>query len=127
MKKLLTGRMMVLFVMMLMVAFAAACSSNDDQDDTNEEPEEQTDSESPSGDNADGGISGDLEIQYFVGGYGDTWWKEVIADFKETYPDINILSMLVQILMRKCVAVGCPTIHQMSYILMVRDPVKHKW
>ena len=91
MKKLLTGRMMVLFVMMLMVAFAAACSSNDDQDDTNEEPEEQTDSESPSGDNADGGISGDLEIQYFVGGYGDAWWKEVIADFKETYPDVNII------------------------------------
>lgn len=91
MKKLFTGRMMVLFVVMLMVAFVAACSSNDDQDDTNEKPEEQTDSGKPSGDDADGAISGDLEIQYFVGGYGDAWWKKVIADFKEKYPDVNII------------------------------------
>ena len=37
------------------------------------------------------GISGDLEIQYFVGGYGDSWWKEVIADFKKAYPAVNII------------------------------------
>ena len=36
------------------------------------------------------GMSGELEIQYFVGGYGDSWWKEVIADFQEEYPDLTI-------------------------------------
>lgn len=35
-------------------------------------------------------VAGDLEIQYFVGGYGDGWWKEVIGEFKKKYPDVNI-------------------------------------
>jgi N-acetylglucosamine transport system substrate-binding protein len=35
-------------------------------------------------------VAGDLEIQYFVGGYGDSWWKEVIGEFKKKYPDVNI-------------------------------------
>src|SRR5699024_12627504 len=38
----------------------------------------------------DGEISGDMEIQYFVGGYGDEWWKKVISDFEEEYPDVNV-------------------------------------
>ncbi|WP_404405799.1 ABC transporter substrate-binding protein [Jeotgalibacillus malaysiensis] len=37
------------------------------------------------------GMSGELEIQYFVGGYGDSWWKEVIGDFQEEYPDLTIV------------------------------------
>ncbi|MCD9020617.1 hypothetical protein [Cohnella silvisoli] len=36
------------------------------------------------------GLKGDFEIQYFVGGYGDAWWKSVIAQFKEKNPDLNI-------------------------------------
>ncbi|QMV43657.1 ABC transporter substrate-binding protein [Cohnella cholangitidis] len=35
-------------------------------------------------------LTGDFEIQYFVGGYGDKWWKQVIADFKAANPDLNI-------------------------------------
>ncbi|OXM17083.1 ABC transporter substrate-binding protein [Paenibacillus herberti] len=35
-------------------------------------------------------LSGDFTIQYFVGGYGDKWWKQVIADFKTANPDLNI-------------------------------------
>jgi len=35
-------------------------------------------------------IAGDLEIQYCVGGYGDSWQKSMIAKFKEKYPDVNI-------------------------------------
>lgn len=35
-------------------------------------------------------VTGDLEIQYFVGGYGDAWWKEVIGEFKAKYPDVKI-------------------------------------
>jgi N-acetylglucosamine transport system substrate-binding protein len=38
-----------------------------------------------------GEVSGELEIQYFVGGYGDSWWKEVISDFQEEYPDVTII------------------------------------
>lgn len=45
-------------------------------------------SEEPKTDEAK--IAGDLEIQYFVGGYGDGWWKEVIGEFKKKYPDVNI-------------------------------------
>ncbi|WP_425445488.1 ABC transporter substrate-binding protein [Virgibacillus ndiopensis] len=72
---------------MLMLALVAACSSDDDKDKDGEaKGEETTDNGS-----SDGEISGDLEIQYFVGGYGDSWWKEVIGDFKEKYPDVNII------------------------------------
>lgn len=39
----------------------------------------------------DGEISGTLEIQYFVGGYGDAWWKWVIEDFKKAYPNVEIV------------------------------------
>lgn len=39
---------------------------------------------------ADKKLTGDFEIQYFVGGYGDAWWKEMIAEFKKKYPDLNI-------------------------------------
>jgi N-acetylglucosamine transport system substrate-binding protein len=35
-------------------------------------------------------LSGDFEIQYFVGGYGDAWWKEVIGDFQKANPDLKI-------------------------------------
>lgn len=63
-------------IMAFLLAFVVACSDEKD-----------------SGSNVgkDGEIAGDLEIQYFVGGYGDSWWKEVIADFKEAYPDVNII------------------------------------
>jgi N-acetylglucosamine transport system substrate-binding protein len=46
-------------------------------------------SESASTDNAVK-LTGDFEIQYFVGGYGDKWWKKVIADFKAANPDLNV-------------------------------------
>ncbi len=36
-------------------------------------------------------LTGKLEIQYFVGGYGDKWWKKVIADFKAANPKLEIV------------------------------------
>ncbi|MTW86826.1 extracellular solute-binding protein [Virgibacillus dakarensis] len=66
----------------LMLILTAACSSDDEKSSGGEK--------SNDGGSSDGEISGDLEIQYFVGGYGDSWWKEVIGDFKEKYPDVNI-------------------------------------
>jgi N-acetylglucosamine transport system substrate-binding protein len=35
-------------------------------------------------------LTGDFEIQYFVGGFGDKWWKKVIADFQAANPDLKI-------------------------------------
>ncbi|MFD0692944.1 extracellular solute-binding protein [Paenibacillus sp. GCM10027628] len=35
-------------------------------------------------------LTGDFEIQYFVGGYGDAWWKQAIADFQKQNPDLKI-------------------------------------
>lgn len=35
-------------------------------------------------------LTGDFEIQYFVGGYGDAWWKQAIAEFQQLNPDLKI-------------------------------------
>mgnify|MGYP001164623304 CR=1 FL=1 len=39
---------------------------------------------------SDAQLEGDFEIQYFVGGYGDAWWKDVIAQFQELHPNLKI-------------------------------------
>ncbi|GGA66764.1 ABC transporter substrate-binding protein [Ornithinibacillus halotolerans] len=74
----LKKRFWILCLSIGLLLFVAACSDNDNN---NSSPDVGTDGE----------IAGDLEIQYFVGGYGDSWWKEVIADFKEAYPDVNVI------------------------------------
>src|SRR5690625_3219653 len=77
---------------MLMALFIVACSSNEDaSNDSEESTEPETTEETNDEASSDGEISGDLEIQYFVGGYGDSWWKEVIADFQAEHPDLNII------------------------------------
>jgi len=48
-------------------------------------------SASSGGDATAAKLTGDFEIQYFVGGYGDKWWKKVIADFKAANPDLNVI------------------------------------
>lgn len=87
MKKLLDTKAMLLFAAMFMLAFTVACSSDDG------EANDTSDTGSSNGEekSGDGEIAGDLEIQYFVGGYGDSWWKEAIGDFQEQYPDVNII------------------------------------
>lgn len=35
-------------------------------------------------------LTGEFEIQYFVGGYGDAWWLEVIEGFQKANPDLKI-------------------------------------
>ncbi|MGG0720191.1 ABC transporter substrate-binding protein [Robertmurraya massiliosenegalensis] len=78
-------RSWLLLITALLLFALAACSN----DTTSEEPE----ADEPETANEDDttGISGELEIQYFVGGYGDTWWKTVIEDFKDAYPDVEII------------------------------------
>ncbi|MFC2947299.1 ABC transporter substrate-binding protein [Virgibacillus sediminis] len=88
MRDLLRGRLLLLLAAVLLIGLLAACSSDEgasgdgaDNADTGTEGGESS---------GDGEISGELEIQYFVGGYGDSWWKEVIADFQEEYPDVTV-------------------------------------
>lgn len=38
-----------------------------------------------------GEVSGTLEIQYFVGGYGSAWWEWLVDGFKQKYPDVEIV------------------------------------
>lgn len=66
---------------LLFIGILAGCGSNDENNNAEQN--------NTNGD-TDGEISGDMEIQYFVGGYGDEWWKEVISDFEEEYPDVNV-------------------------------------
>ncbi|PAV31071.1 sugar ABC transporter substrate-binding protein [Virgibacillus profundi] len=69
-----------------MLSLMVACSSGNEK---GEDGTEKSDDSTAEG--GEGEISGELEIQYFVGGYGDSWWKEVIADFQEEYPDVSIV------------------------------------
>lgn len=39
-------------------------------------------------------IKGDLELQIFVGGYGDDFWNEAIEGFKKEFPNINIIKRM---------------------------------
>lgn len=85
-----------LLIIALFAAFMVACSSDDadsgtDANEDSGDAEDTASSDDASDDGADGDISGDLEIQYFVGGYGDSWWKEVIADFEAEHPDVNVI------------------------------------
>jgi N-acetylglucosamine transport system substrate-binding protein len=36
------------------------------------------------------GLTGELEIQYFVGGYGDKWWKTIISEFEAANPGLKV-------------------------------------
>ena len=39
----------------------------------------------------DGTVSGTLEIQYFVGGYGSEWWEWIVDAFEDAYPDVEVV------------------------------------
>ncbi len=78
-----------------MLGLMAACSSNSADDEEPSESEDPTtedtnEENTTENEGSSDKISGELEIQYFVGGYGDSWWKEVIGDFQEKYPEVTI-------------------------------------
>lgn len=105
MKKLFKKPVFLLLMVLMIVGVLAACSGdneevngnnanngndNNNQEDNNQENNNNT-NDNAEADSGDGEISGELEIQYFVGGYGDSWWKEVIGDFQEKYPDVTVI------------------------------------
>lgn len=81
----------VVIAVFLLGILAGCASGTQDAGSDAGQSEDSGDSEEPATEEGSGDISGELEIQYFVGGYGDAWWKEVIADFQEEYPDVTIV------------------------------------
>jgi len=89
-KSLNFKKYLYLVLVSLLLIILVACSNDTTSDDSDAE----TDNTNQGATNEDGvnsDISGELEIQYFVGGYGDKWWKEVIGDFKAAYPEVEII------------------------------------
>ncbi|EFM10775.1 extracellular solute-binding protein family 1 [Paenibacillus curdlanolyticus YK9] len=83
---------MSLAVVLATMTLAGCGSDKEKATDTpsTNEPAADTSTNESSGDKK---LTGDFEIQYFVGGYGDKWWKKVIADFQAANPDLNIKEM----------------------------------
>lgn len=77
-----------IFLALILCLAIIGCSSNNGGSD--EPANESTNAGNNAGQAAGGGLKGDFEIQYFVGGYGDAWWKEVIGEFQKANPDLNI-------------------------------------
>lgn len=84
-----------LIAVMALMLLLVACS-NDEESSSNTEGNNGTEQSTTPSDNTategtEDGLSGTLEIQYFVGGYGDGWWKRVIGDFQKQHPDLKIV------------------------------------
>jgi N-acetylglucosamine transport system substrate-binding protein len=73
---------LALFTALLLVI--AACGSNNAGTPT----DEPSQTAAPEGTTT--GLKGDFEIQYFVGGYGDAWWIDVIDQFQKLNPELKI-------------------------------------
>lgn len=95
--KKMGGKWLAGLGIVLCAAAAAGCSSGDAKtpDTAGQAPAAQTEAEGTAAENGaakgDGAVAGTLEIQYFVGGYGDVWWKWAIESFKDKYPEIEIV------------------------------------
>lgn len=75
----------VFVTLLIMILFiVAACGSNNGS----AEAEKPAASDMPSA--AANSLKGEFEIQYFVGGYGDAWWIDVIDQFQKLNPDLKI-------------------------------------
>lgn len=89
-------RALLLFVIVLLAAFSAACGSgngnggNSGNSGNKENGNQAAGTNTPASTTPAEGLTGEFEIQYFVGGYGDAWWKEVIAEFQAANPDLTI-------------------------------------
>lgn len=86
-RKFLAG---ILAMLMVSTAALTGCQGNTQQPETSSSGEAPVSSETTE----EKKISGDLEIQIFVGGYGETFWNEQIESFKEKYPDVNIIKQM---------------------------------
>lgn len=86
-------RIWFLVALMSLMMLLVACSGDDATDDntTTDKEQAETKTETDVSENTEGGLTGTFEIQYFVGGYGDEWWKRVIGDFQKQHPNLEII------------------------------------
>lgn len=80
----------LLLVFVLMISLLAGCGSKNEEVTNNGSDTKDTSTTENTIASESEGLSGDFEIQYFVGGYGDAWWKEVIREFQAANPALNI-------------------------------------
>ncbi|MBH5318914.1 extracellular solute-binding protein [Paenibacillus sp. GSMTC-2017] len=93
MKNVKKKSVFVTLVLLLAVSMLAACSGankNTEKPVATATPasSETTATKEPEGTPA--GLTGEFEVQYFVGGYGDKWWKHVLAEFQKANPELKI-------------------------------------
>lgn len=91
MKQLKNRWLISAMIAVLLLGILAGCGAGNTGADSDGGKTEAGGDSGEAKEEGSGEISGELEIQYFVGGYGDAWWKEIIADFKEKYPDVEIV------------------------------------
>ncbi|GGA13892.1 lipoprotein [Paenibacillus marchantiophytorum] len=72
---------------MVTVGLLTGCGSQDAKKEANASPTAATKPAESAGSKE---LSGELEIQYFVGGYGDAWWKQSIDEFQKLNPKLKI-------------------------------------
>ena len=75
----------------ILIAVLAGCGNNTPTDTQNSNAASPVDNPSSVEPSTEKGLEGKLEIQYFVGGYGDTWWKEVISEFEASHPNLEVI------------------------------------
>lgn len=73
--------LMLMLAALLLAGVLAGCGSS----------KGRSNQQAAGGKGSGNGLSGTLEIQYFVGGYGDAWWKAVIKDFQKKHPNLKIV------------------------------------
>ncbi|CAM4410694.1 N-acetylglucosamine transport system substrate-binding protein [Paenibacillus endophyticus] len=76
---------------LMLVLLSAACGGTNSGNTNGGTPDASpTEVASNNGADSSKGLTGEFEIQYFVGGYGDSWWKEVISGFQAANPELKI-------------------------------------
>ncbi|GAB6990358.1 N-acetylglucosamine/diacetylchitobiose ABC transporter substrate-binding protein [Paenibacillus pini] len=94
-RKKATGGMALLLVLMSLAGCGGGAKETTTQPTPETKSTAQTDTDKPKEETkdtqgSDPKVTGDFEIQYFVGGYGDSWWKEMLGEFQKKYPDVKI-------------------------------------
>ena len=72
----------------LMLLSLAACGNSSSEGEVSNQTSAAEPSPTPVEESA---VSGTLEIQYFVGGYGSAWWEWLVEAFKNEYPDVDVV------------------------------------
>ncbi len=89
-KSMKTRKTLGVMIALLLVLSIVGCNSGTNKGkDTGNQTSKPPVSATGEPKSADG-LTGDFEIQYFVGGYGDAWWKEVIDGFQQANPNLKI-------------------------------------